>query len=356
VRLLELTREYYPSVGGLEKFVHDRTLIYQQLGIQHSVITTDFSTEKISAEEHRYPVTVLRQFTPYNIVPSLHRYLTDEYDIVSLNLIGRFYSDYAAHHYRRKRQSIIVTPYFAFHTSRFSMLKRLMETIIFPRILERMDGLVVFTEYERQFWQEQFNVPIEKIFVIPPYISSLPEPRLENPVSKPYILSIGRAGANKKTDLLLESFLHWNQCDIELKITIRPEDISQKLRRLVLDDTRIVLLGNVGDHEKHRLLQHCRALIFATSWESFGYVAFEAAQYAKPLLCSALPVLKELHDPGGVIFFENTAAGLHQALEAFNSLTEPERAAMGRLNEINAGRYSFERSVSQYQNLFTAIR
>ncbi|MCB9247378.1 MAG: hypothetical protein H6613_01960 [Ignavibacteriales bacterium] len=45
MKILELTRSFYPSIGGMEKFVADRLKIYDSLGYEYEVITTNH-TEK----------------------------------------------------------------------------------------------------------------------------------------------------------------------------------------------------------------------------------------------------------------------------------------------------------------------
>ena len=43
MKLLEIARSYYPSVGGLEKFISDRLKIYKSLGFDYRIYTEDKS-------------------------------------------------------------------------------------------------------------------------------------------------------------------------------------------------------------------------------------------------------------------------------------------------------------------------
>ena len=49
MKILELTRSFYPSIGGMEKFVDDRLKIYKSLGYEYKVITTTHSEKKNSS-------------------------------------------------------------------------------------------------------------------------------------------------------------------------------------------------------------------------------------------------------------------------------------------------------------------
>ncbi|MEW5800071.1 MAG: glycosyltransferase family 4 protein [Bacteroidota bacterium] len=355
MKLLELTRLYYPSVGGAERFVRDRLRLYDQLGIEYKLITTDFSTEKKDNTVPVDNVVYLKQYTPFNITPSLIFQLNGTYDVVSINFIGRFFSDVALALLNKRKQKIILTPYFGFHTPRFSPVKSFYERTIFPLLLGRIDALVALTQYEKDFWIQRFRVPERKIHRIPPFIEKDVVPVSMNAVGDPYILYIGRAGGNKKTDLLLKTFLSLRSLPYTLVMTIRPEDIDASLRAAVSQDRRIRLKGFVTEREKHDLLSGAEALIFPTSWESFGYVGLEASQHRKPVLCSDIPVLREVLDPRGVIFFQNTDEALQEALLKFSSLQENDKKRMGECNYANLERYSAEVSLRQYREMFDSI-
>lgn len=355
MKLLELTREYYPSVGGLEKFVHDRTKIYQQLSVDYTILSTNFSTEKSDVLRAGNNVTILSQYTPYNIVPNLKRYLTDEYDYISVNLLGRYYSDYAIRFYSKRKQKIILTPYFAYHTDRFPFIKSFFEKRLFPYLLDRIDALVVFSETEKRYWITMYHLDPQKIYIIPPYIKEQPKDVSYQERKKPFLLYLGRAGNNKKTDLLLQAFLQTKGHDVSLKLTIRPEDVNEGIRTLVLNDRRIELLGFVTESEKNKLLQGCDALVFPTSWESFGYVAFEASIFRRTLLCSDIPILHELLRSDGVIFFHNTIDDISKAIMRFSAISEQEKIFMGNSNYVNAKRFTFEASCLSYRKLFSTI-
>jgi glycosyltransferase involved in cell wall biosynthesis len=341
----------------MERFVAERTKIYEALDIRYTILTTTFSTEKHDESRRSDNVIRMKEYTPYNIVPGMTSLLTDDYDIVSVNLLGRYYSDRAILRYAGRRQRIILTPYFTFHTDRLRAVKRVVEKFLFPMLLKHLHAMIVFTEYERRYWIERYAVPAEKIFVIPPYIA-LPQRLPVQPgglhVDR-YFLYVGRAAKNKKTDLLLKAFLDVPEVPRSLFLTIRPDDVPDGLRRAVLNDPRIRLLGFVEEAEKERLIAGAEALIFPTTMESFGYVAFEAAAASKPLLCSDIPVLRELHDPNGVVFFRNEVDDLIRAIRMFEGIEEERKHAMGRANFENLARFSFATACAKYSEMFSEL-
>jgi glycosyltransferase involved in cell wall biosynthesis len=357
MKLLEITRSYYPSVGGLEKSVLERTKIYERLGIQYSILSTSFTTEKRDESISVKNVKYLYQLTPYNIVPALPFYLKEEYDIVSINLLGRFFSDYAIYHYRNRRQKIVLTPHFTFHTDRLLLFKKCAEKYMFPKLLNIIDALVVFSEYEKSYWIEQYRVDERKIFVIPHHVSRCSEDQVSN-IQFPherYFLYVGRTGNNKKTNLLLKAFLCLKIVDLSLILTIRSEDVAEELRAEVLRDKRIQLHGFVDEIEKNKLMAGAEAIIFPTSWEAFGYVAFEASMWKKPLLCSDIPVLRESLDSRGVLFFRNETEHLVHVMVEFMSYSREKKIRMGQTNYHHLKKYSFEETCNHYKNMFASM-
>ena len=104
-----------------------------------------------------------------------------------------------------------------------------------------------------------------------------------------------------------------------------------------------------------RLMMGAEALIFPTTWESFGYVACEASELNKPILCSDIPVLRELLDPRGVLFFQNDVNHLAEAIDEFSSYSIEKKREMGIANNRNLAKYSFEETSAKYRSMFASI-
>lgn len=355
MKLLELTRSFYPSVGGFEKSIMDKTKIYDALGIEYKIVATDFYN-RLSGEGRLPNVVYLKQFTPYNITPALFKYLRNDYDVVSINLIGRFYSDVAIQYFSRTKTKIILTPHSFYHTDRYKVIKRLLQRQIFPYLLKQIDALITFTEYEKNEWMTHYNIPEEKIFVIPHYIETVDyqESKIENRETK-YLLYVGRNDINKKFDVLIESFLQIHHSEYALYLTVNLADVRQDLQERVKNHPRIQLLGYVSEDQKQNLLMHAEAIVVPTSWEAFGYVAFEASRYAQPLLCSDIPVYRELLDGRGVIYFQNTVHSLTNALQKFVLLNKEEKQVMGAANFRRLSEFTFEKSTARYRALFERL-
>ena len=90
MKILEITRSFYPSVGGLEKFVLQRMKIYKELHVDYHILTSTYSSEKIDNNLNFNNVTILKQFTKYNFVFGLKKKFFNSYDFICINQIGNF--------------------------------------------------------------------------------------------------------------------------------------------------------------------------------------------------------------------------------------------------------------------------
>lgn len=350
MKLLEITRSFHPSVGGLEKFVADRLKIYKELDINYKVLSTNYSTEKKNNIYHGNDLIILPQYTPYNITLGIKKYLKADFDILSINGIGRYFSDYAIWYSHKKKKKIILTPHFTFHTKRFNLIKKLHSDLIQNKILHIVDRIICFTEVEKRYWANRFNFDSEKIRIIPHYFDekSIIE---ESFNKKKYFLYLGRYADNKKIDLLIKVF-NSIDLDINLFLTIKDSDLKGTTAELAKKDSRIKFLGTVSDYHKELLLRNCEALIYPTNFEAFGISLFEASKYAKPILASKLEVFEEILNSEGIIFFRNNENSLKKALSKFYNLSNSEKEIMGEKNYQNLKNYSYEKIKNAYKDLF----
>jgi len=354
MRLLEITRSYFPSIGGLEQFVYNRTKVYKDIGIDYKIISTDFSTPKRSSNYSDENTIFIKQYTRYNITPSLNGYLDKSYDTISINQIGRFFSDYSIWKYKNTKTKIILTPHLSFHTKRFSGVKKIVNGIIIKFLFKKIDVLICFTEYEANFWMKNFGVKKEKIKIIPHYIN-IDESSSSSNEDKKFFLYIGNYEKNKRIDLLVEAFNELKQEEYSLFLTLNKSMIDKNLFEKIQINPKIKLLGHISDEEKDKLLNECSALILPSDYEAFGIVLLEASAHSKPILCSSLEVFKEILNEDGVILFQNRVDSIKNNLRGFMELTDQQKKNMGTINQMNVERFSYQKVFGLYKKLFEEL-
>jgi len=350
MKILELTRSFYPSIGGMEKFVADRLKIYENLNIDYQVITTTHSEKKITSQKLN-DVIYLHSYTPYEIVPALSKVMKHGYDLLSLNQLSYYYSVQAVNSAYKNKKKIILTPHFHFHTDKFKVVKKFHNIFFVPQILTKVNKIICFTEHEANYWIKKYPAIENKIVIIPHYFEP---PEITGDNSKndfgKFFLFLGRGEKNKRFDLLIQAFSKLNT-DYHLVLTLDEDEIIGELKNLIKKNERIHILGRVSEKRKQNLLATCSALILPTDFEAFGIVNFEASYYRKPLLITELPVFNHILDKKGVIYFENNLNSIINALKKFIRLNEKERKEMGDVNFRILENYSFDKIVSMYKKM-----
>lgn len=350
MRIFEVARSFYPSVGGLEKFVMERLNMYTELGFDFKLITTDFSSQKVMQTKPKYSAVYLKQYTSYNITPCINNYLSKNYTIFSINQIGRYFSDYSIRWAKKNGIKVLLTPHSLYHTSRYKIIKELIKGTIVKKGLEYCDKIICFTEEEKKNWIDINNRIEDKIVVIPhvynPVIFNKSEIK-----DLGYYLYLGRFDVNKRVDILLESFEFQNNPQIKLLLTIDSKELPQKYMRFC-NNPNIIFMGYVSEEKKIELLKNCSALVLPTEHEAFGVVLLEASNFTKPIICSGLKIIKDILDPRGVIYFNNDVPSLKEAFSTFNAKNTSDKQKMGMLNFNNLRNFSKENIYEKYKTLF----
>lgn len=127
------------------------------------------------------------------------------------------------------------------------------------------------------------------------------------------------------------------------------------------DKDRIVLLGEVSDATRERLLARAYCLIFPSRYESFGLVPLEAFVHGTPVIASASGAIPEVVEDGkcGLLYSETEGRSIAdkvRELLADSSLRERlSRGARDRIRQFSS-RNSAIHSVRVYDQLLRARR
>lgn len=345
MKILEVVRSYYPVIGGLENYVNDRLKLYKILGYDYDLITTDYLAGRQPKISEAY--IRLKQYTKYNIVfeqKRLRQIIQTKYDIISINQIGNYLSDYLLFKKFAHSTKKILTPHFYFHTKAANFFKKFHSKAVTPKLLSEADTIICFTNCEAEYWKNKFNIADEKIEIIPHYFEIDSVER--KPQDDSFILYIARKATNKRLDLLLEA---WNDKNISLNLYVVGSDSK------AIENSKIKYFGTVEEDKKREMLNKCTAVILASNHEAFGRVLLEACAYKKPVICSALNVFKEIMSNKGVIYFDNNVTDIKRAVEHFQNLTNSERESMGLANYEKLKSYSRERALKAFRNLYESI-
>jgi O-antigen biosynthesis alpha-1,2-rhamnosyltransferase len=136
-------------------------------------------------------------------------------------------------------------------------------------------------------------------------------------------LMVGSIEPRKKHEFVLDAFeAHWREGGTSIllicgKQAWKTEDLLDRISKHPMLDERLVILRDANDDEIDYCYKHASALVIASEIEGFGLPVVEAFQRGLPVLCSDIPVFREIAEGRASFFSIDTPSKLVVALKNF---------------------------------------
>ena len=181
-------------------------------------------------------------------------------------------------------------------------------------------------------------------------------PAAPEPDGRPFLLTVAQHRRNKNLDLLLRAFAELRattQQRLRLIIVGAEGPETPNLRALVkgagLKD-HVLFQSAVTDAELCWLYRNCELLVVPSSIEGFCLPAAEGLRCGARILCSDIPVLREIAGPSCHFFsLEETQPATALAAAIENSLTQPAASPQ------TPARFAAQEIGRQYLSLYSAL-
>ncbi|MBF2073328.1 MAG: glycosyltransferase family 4 protein [Synechococcales cyanobacterium C42_A2020_086] len=177
-----------------------------------------------------------------------------------------------------------------------------------------------------------FKKPISVIYNIVDFsdITPFPPVSVKKDRVASFLLTVGQHRKNKNLDLLIRAFsllLRQNRLDTSTKLIIvgspgpQTDYITQLIDYLSLGD-QVLILSSIDDGELCWLYQNCQSFIVSSSTEGFCIPLAEALYLSCKVVCSAIPVFKEIGSETCTYFdlqgdpIENLCQAISQAINS----------------------------------------
>lgn len=182
-------------------------------------------------------------------------------------------------------------------------------TRYFRQILIKSDGVFCISrtvaEQLRQFAQAQElsdPAPIDYWYLGNDFQSRAKKTsKRQAAIPGPYFLCVGSITPRKSQRLLLRAFLQlWYRGATSANLVFvgrpgyRSEDFEELLAHSDYHNVKAFYPGAVTDEELHELYRDCAGVILLSRGEGFGLPVLEALAYGQPVICTDLPVFREL--------------------------------------------------------------
>lgn len=241
--------------------------------------------------------------------------------------------------------------------------------------LHLADRVIALSEHEADLL-EKMGVPAERIRRIPlwvdaDFIRSIPDapepgeaadPVLPVPAGAPLVLFIGQLKVRKGYDLLARAMPAVLAACPQARFVFVGQNPAHAAELKAICDANgsrgaLVMIGQVSEAAKVRLLRRAACLVYPTRYESFGLPPLEAMVAGCPVISTDIPVVREMIASGtnGLLAPPEDPGGLAAAV--IRLLREPElRSALvagGR--HVAATRYDEAHLVTELEAVYREV-
>ncbi len=158
----------------------------------------------------------------------------------------------------------------------------------FPKVKNKIR--VIYNGYDHNFFkvkEEKIKKEIKKKYNLP----------------NKYILYIGRLETKKNIQNLIKAYQLIKNKNIPLILGGRPGNYGyEEIKKLSRNKKNIIFLGYIPQEDYQLLLASAFIFIFPSKFEGFGIPIVEAMASGVPVICSNIPVFKEITE-NNVFFF-----------------------------------------------------
>jgi len=257
-------------------------------------------------------------------------------------------------------------------TTRSSWLywfKYLGYKIVFRQAIKRATKIITPSQFVKSELSKEYGIDQKKVMVIyegvdPKFIvhSSLfkkSEILGKYKIKKPFLLYVGSVYPHKNIERLLEATKSLQTTDYRLQLVIVCarnvffKRLSNKIEQMRAGEY-VKMTGFVSDEELAVLFKEAEAFVFPTLSEGFGLPGLEAMSIGCPVLCSDIPVLREVYKDNAVYFnpFDpKDIAGKIKNLMSDKNLQEKLRM----IGPEHTKKYSWKKTAEETLKIFNSI-
>ena len=158
--------------------------------------------------------------------------------------------------------------------------------------------------------QEKITPLYSGVEITKPSGRTVKEVKKKFTITKPFILSVGKAEPRKNIARLIDAFIQTHNTDWNL-VVVGPQGWGTSS---VQKNNQIVFTGYVAEMELHALYESSSFFVYPSLWEGFGYPVLEAMLHNKSVAASNNSSLIELVEGHGVLFDPHSISDISAAL------------------------------------------
>ena len=245
---------------------------------------------------------------------------------------GYFHTQYIAPFWLPKNIKLVLTIHdisFNFFPQHIKKSDLFFLKTLLPRSIQRADKIITVSESEKKNIIDFYKIPLEKMEFTHNGVDfekfsqkfSLGEidgvkAKYQIPGAK-FILHIGTLQPRKNIPVLIESI---KNLDIKLILAGNREahnfdkKIDESIDKNNLKD-KVIFPGWIEEEDKPALIQTAECLVFPSLYEGFGIPAIESMAAGTPVVCSDIPVFREIGEDSALFCDPKNSAAFAENIQ-----------------------------------------
>lgn len=372
MNITHVNHHYLPMYGGLEYYTYRLCESLTHAGHQSHVVTTDESLRGASAPTELDGVTycgtdasILRNPFSIELFRRLRASDADVYHLHSPWTLSSLEAVFAL----PKDVPVVVTVHgFQPFTSLFARLVSRAYRPFAQRVFDRCDAIIVLGETEAARLHREFDVPAEKVAVIPNGID-LDEINVDPDVvdsfraeydldpTKPTVLFVGRLVPEKNPELLVET-LAGPLADLDCQaLIVGAGDEAYAERLHAMADDRIRFASGLPREELLAAYQVSDLFVLLSVSEGLPTVVLEAMHAELPVVTTPVGALPDFvtEEHGAIVPVDATPDELAAVLAPFLTDADTRLAVGARNRELVYERFDWDRIAADIEALYTEL-
>ncbi|MBI4507125.1 MAG: glycosyltransferase family 4 protein [Chloroflexi bacterium] len=362
MRILHVTRQFWPTRGGLESFVLALCRQLTARGHQSDVATLafDWATGRPLPSRDAYAgiqIYRLPAFGPrrYLLAPGVLG-LVRAYDLVHVHGTDAFLDLLAATRPWHRRPLVLTTHGGFFHTRWGWRLKQLYFATLTRLALRACAAVACVSAPD---YARFARLAPERCLLVPNGVELGPLLAQPKCVEAGLLVTVGRISRNKRLDRLIATLAHL-PADVRLAV-LGPDweglaaGLAAQAQRLGVAD-RLALLGPCDDATVRAWLARAQLYVSASAYEGFGLAVVEAMGSATVPALSTIAAHRALVRPGhdGFLLDFRRPAEAARQIEALLRLPPAALATVGARARSSARQYDWPAAAARYLAIYAA--
>jgi len=247
----------------------------------------------------------------------------------------------------------------------FGIKTKLAFKFFFKHSLNLSDAIICVSESTKKNLLKYYKVDKSKVFVIdegvdPIFkyiknklkVKNLLKDRFE--ISRDYFLVVGYKGKRKRADRIIENFKELIKTNKNIQLVlIGPEDSSfDKQYQDLIIYNHLKILNYVSDDDLNLLYNGALSLINYSSCEGFGLPIIEAMRCKTPVICSDIPVFREIASKEAVFVKNDKDLTEKMNLLASNPNTKEKYSALGYKRSLE---FSWQKTAKKTLEIYKRV-